>query len=104
MCTYQHASIGHGQELQEESTINGQVATNAKTKAGQQCASADPVRSTANAEAKDTRNSESAVEREPATDYIGHDTPERGANAEAEEEGQGGITHSVRVDTKVCRE
>ena len=49
---------------------------------------------------KDTSDTKGAVESETATNNVGHDTPERGANAETEEESESRVSDLVRVDAE----
>jgi hypothetical protein len=89
-----------GQELEQESTIDGQVASNAETNACVQSTSSDPVGCGTRGNTEDTSEEESAVEGETATDNIRHDAPEGRANAETEEESESGVSDLVGINAK----
>jgi hypothetical protein len=93
----QKTAVCGWQELEQEGTIDGQVASNAKTNACVQSTSSDPVRCGTCSDTEDTSEEECAVEGETATDNIRHDAPERCANAETEEESESGVSDLVGV-------
>lgn len=89
-----------GQEFQEQSTVDGQVATYTQTEAGIQCAYPDPAISTASGEAKDTGEHKSEVECQATTDNIRGDSPEAGSDAKTQEKRQRGVPDFGFADTK----
>lgn len=100
----QKAAVCHWEELKEQGTINGQVSTNSETNAGEESARSDPVGCSSCGDTKDTSNAKGAVESKSAADNIRHDTPERGTDAETEEEGEGSVSDCVRVNTVFIRQ
>lgn len=97
----QQAAVCSGQELKQEGTIDGQVASHAKTNASVQSASSNPVGCRTGGNTEGTGNEKSTVECQTTTDNIRHDAPEGCTNAQAEEEGEGSVSDLVRVDTEL---
>jgi hypothetical protein len=88
------------QKFQKECSIDGQIATDTKPNACVQRTRADPVGTTTGSETKGTSEEESKVESQAATENIGCSAPERCANAETQEECEGGVSNFSIADTE----
>ena len=96
----QKTAVRSGQEFKKKGAVDRQVTSNAETNTCVESTGSDPVGCSSSGNTEDTSDAESAVESETTANNVGHDTPERGTNAETEEESESCVSDLVRVDAE----
>jgi hypothetical protein len=87
-------------EFKEQSSIDGQIATNSESNACIERTSADPGGGTASSKTKNTGEKEGEVESEAASDNIRCHAPERRSYTKAKEERKSCVSDFGFADTK----
>lgn len=93
-----------GQELEEQSAIDGQISAHPNAHAGVQGGDADPAVRARHGGTKNPGEKEGGVEGGASADDVGRDAPEGGSDAESDEGGTGGVAHLDRRDAIFFRD
>lgn len=88
----QEVTARRGEELEEQGTIDGQVAADTETNTSEKSASSNPTGRSTSRHAKDRGDEQSAIECQTATNNIRHDAPERSTDTETQEESESGVS------------